>query len=57
MAFLSAVETSSLFETLVPFFRGKLFWSFIDIDIHGIGVSRGSVPSGGGGVEGDWGSG
>ena len=56
MAFLSAAETTSFFETLVPFFRGELFWSFSYIDVHGIGVPRESVPSGGGGVEGDWSS-
>ena len=55
MAFLPAAETTSFLETLIPFFRGKLLWSFIDIDVHGIGVPRGSVP-GGGSVEGDWSS-
>ena len=51
MAFLSAAETASFFETFVPFLQGKLFWSFIGVDVHGIGVLGGSVPSGGGGVE------
>ena len=57
MAFLSAAETASFFETFIPFFWGKLLWSFIGVDVHGIGVPGGSVPSGGGGVESDGSSG
>ena len=55
--FLSALKTSSFFETPLSFFRGKLPQLFLGVDIHGIGVPRGSVPSGGGGVECDGGSG
>ena len=54
MAFLSAAETASFFETFLPFLQGKLPWSFIGVDVHGIGVPGGSVPSGGGSVESDW---
>ena len=57
MAFPPAAEATSFFETLVPFFRGKLLWSFIGVNVHGVGVPGGRVPSGGGGVEGDWSSG
>ena len=57
MAFLSAAETASFFETLISFLWGKLLWFFIDIDVHGIGIQGGSVPDGGRGVEGDWGPG
>ena len=57
MAFLSTAEAASFFETFVLFFRGKLLWSFIGVDIHGIGVSGGDVSSGGGGVESDRSSG
>ena len=54
MSFLSAAETSSFFETFSPFFWGKFLWSFVDIDVHGIGVPGGSASSGGGGMESDW---
>ena len=54
MPFLSAVETLSLFEAFIPFFRGKFLWLFVDVDVHGIGVSGGSASSGGGGMESDW---
>ena len=57
VSFLSAVETSSFFEAFIPFFQGKFLWSFIDVDVHGIGVPGGSASSGGGGVESDWSSG
>ena len=51
VAFLSAAETLSFFETFIPFLQGKFLWLLIGVDIHGIGVPGGSVPSGGGGVE------
>ena len=57
MASLPAAETLSFFVTLVPFFRGKLLWFFIGVNVHGVGVPGGRVPSRGGGVEGDWSSG
>ena len=57
VAFLSAVETASFFETFIPFFQGKLLWSLIGVDVHGIGVPEGSILSGGGGVESDGSSG
>ena len=53
MSFLSATETASFFETFILFLRGKLPWSFIGVDIHGIGVPGGSVPGGDGGMESD----
>ena len=57
VAFLSAAETVSFFETFILFLQGKLLGSFIGVDIHGIGVPGGSVPSGDGGVESDRSSG
>ena len=57
VALLSAAETASFFETLILFFRGKLLGSFIGVDVHGIGIPGGSVPSGGRGVESDGSSG
>ena len=57
MAFLSAAETASFFETFIPFLQGKLLWLFIGVDVHGIGVLEGSILSGGGGVESDGSSG
>ena len=54
VAFLPAAETASFFETLIPFLWGKFLWSFIDVDVHGIGVPSGSASSGGGGMESDW---
>ena len=57
VAFLPAAKATSFFETLVPFFWGKLLWFFIGVNVHGVGVPGGWVPCGGGGVEGDWGSG
>ena len=44
---LSASETTSLFETPFPFIRCKLLWLLLGVDIHGIGVSGGSIPGGG----------
>ena len=54
MASLSATETASFFEAFIPFFRSQFLWSFIDVDVHGIGVPGGSVSGGGGVMEGDW---
>ena len=51
MAFLPAAEAASFFETSVPFLRGKFLWFIIYVDVHGIGVPGGSVPSGGGSME------
>ena len=53
VAFLSAAETASFFETFLPFFRGKLLRSFIGIHVHGVGIPGGSASSGGGGMESD----
>ena len=57
MSFLSAVETTSFFEAFVSFLRSEFLWSFIDVDVHGVGVPGGSVLRGGGSVEGDGSSG
>ena len=57
MSFLSATETTSFFEAFVSFLRSEFLWSFIDVDVHGIGVPGGSVLCGGGSVEGDRSSG
>ena len=57
VSFLSASKTSSFLEVFHPFFRSELLSSFIGVNIHGIGVSGGSVPGGGGGVECNQGSG
>ena len=57
VSFLSAAETTSFFEAFVLFLRSKFLWSFIDVDVHGIGVPGGSASSGGGGMESDGGSG
>ena len=57
MTLLSASETTSFFEAPFPFFRSKLPWFLLGVNIHGIGVFGGSIPSGGGGVECDRGSG
>ena len=57
VSFLSAAKTSSFFEAFTPFFWGKFLWSFIDVDVHGIGVPGGSASSGGGGMESDRSSG
>ena len=54
VSFLSAAETTSFFEAFVSFLRSKFLWSFIDVDVHGIGVPRGRASSGGGGMESDW---
>ena len=43
---LSASKTSSFFEASLPFFRSKLPWFLLGIDVHGIGVSGGSIPGG-----------
>ena len=53
MSFLSTAETASFFETFVSFFWGELLGFFIGVDVHGIGVPGGSVPSGDGGMESD----
>ena len=53
MDVLSAAETASFLETLIPFFWGKLLWLLIGVDVHGFGVPGGSVSSGGGGMESD----
>ena len=57
MALLSAVETTSFFKASLSLFWSKLSWFLLDVDIHGVGVSRGDVPDGGRGVECDGGSG
>ena len=54
---LSASETMSFFEASLPLFRSKLPWLLLGVDVHGIGVFGGSIPSGGGGMECDRGSG
>ena len=54
VSFLSAAETTSFFEAFVSFLRSKFLWSFIDVDVHGIGIPSGSALSGGGGMESDW---
>ena len=54
MSFLSAAETASFLETFIPFLRGQFLRSFIDVDIHGIGVSGGNISGGGRAMEGDW---
>ena len=54
---LLALETTSFFEAPFPFFRCKLPWLLLGVDIHGIWVFGGSIPGGGGGVECNWGSG
>ena len=51
MAFFSAAEAASFFKTSVPFLQGKLLWFVSYVDVHGIGVPGGSVPSGGGSME------
>ena len=56
MAFLSAAEAASFFETSVPFLRGKFLWFVIYVNVHSIGVPGGSVHSGGGSMECDRGS-
>ena len=55
--FLLALETTSFFEAPLPFFRSKLPWLFLGVDVHGIWVFGGSISGGGGGVECDGGSG
>ena len=57
MSLLSALKTTSFFEAFLPFFRGKLPWLLLGVDVHGIGVFGGGIPGGGGGVECDGGSG
>ena len=57
VSFLSALETTSFFEASFPFIRCKLLGLLLGVDVHGIGVSGGSIPGGGGGVECDRGSG
>ena len=57
VSFLSALKTSSFFEASLPFFRSKLPWLFLGVDVHGIWVFGGSISGGGGGVECDGGSG
>ena len=57
MPFLSALKTLSFFETPLSLFGGKLPRLFLGVDVHGIGVPGGSVPSGGRGVECNRGSG
>ena len=51
VAFLSAVETTPFFETSFSFLRGKFVRFFLGVYVHGIGIPRGSAPSGGRGVE------
>ena len=53
VSFLSATETASFLETFIPFLRGQFLWSFIDVDVHGIGVPGGSVSGEGGVMESD----
>ena len=57
MPLLLASETMSFFEAPFPFLRSKLPWLFFGVDVHGVEVSGGGIPDGGGGVECDRGSG
>ena len=57
MAFLSASEATSFFEAFLSFLRSKLSWFLLGVNIHCIGVLGGSIPGGGGGMEGNRGSG
>ena len=55
--FCQHLETTTFFEAPLPFFRSKLPWLLLGVDVQGIGVFGGSIPSGGGGVECNGGSG
>ena len=57
MSLLSASKTMSFFEPFLPFFRGKLPWLLLGVDVHGIGVFGGGLPGGGRGEECNGGSG
>lgn len=57
MAPLLAAKARSFLETYFSLFLGKLLQLFSVVYVHCIGVSRGSVFSRGGGVEGNGGSG
>ena len=52
VAFLSAAEIESFFETFLLLFLGKFLWFFSVINIHSVGVSSRGVSGGGGGVGG-----
>ena len=57
VAFLSALETLSIFEAFLSFFRSELPVFFLGIDVDCVGVPGGGIPGRGGGMESNWGSG
>ena len=57
VAFLSAAKTVSFFKTSFSFLWSELLGFLFGVYTHGIGISGGSVPGGGGVVECNWGPG